>query len=153
MEQNFKRIFKFYLIAAFAFLIAGLVAGVFYREFSKAFDMAHVYTPLGLVHPHLLALGMGGMLLIGFMNAKLGVEGKLMKGFVIAYIVGVAASFTMLLIRGTSNVMNAKTPDTFILPEGMFAGISGIFHAALGVGLVGIFILWLLAFKKDKANA
>ncbi len=44
--------FKRYLIVSAVFLALGIIFGVFYREFSKAFGVVNVYTPLGLVHTH-----------------------------------------------------------------------------------------------------
>ena len=44
--------------AAFGYLIAGLIAGLFYREFTKAHDFSDsTFTQLAVVHTHLLTLG------------------------------------------------------------------------------------------------
>lgn len=43
--------------AALAYLIAGLIAGIFYREITKAFNFTGI-TQLSVLHTHLLTLGM-----------------------------------------------------------------------------------------------
>ena len=61
--------------AAFIYVIAGLAAGVFYREFTK-FQGFSGRTALGLVHPHLLLLGAGVMLLLIALEPALLLSGE-----------------------------------------------------------------------------
>jgi hypothetical protein len=53
-----KKPAKGYVITGLVYLVVGLLCGVYYREFTKALGYVNAYTPLGLVHPHLLVLGM-----------------------------------------------------------------------------------------------
>ena len=68
--------FKRYLIVSAVFLALGIIFGVFYREFSKAFGVVNVYTPLGLVHTHFLVLGVAFVLIIGLVSDKMGKGGS-----------------------------------------------------------------------------
>ena len=56
----------------------------------------------------------------------------------------------MLLVRGTLEIL-AKTTDFTITAgaNGAISGIAGIFHAALGVGIVLVFIALLLKGKGE----
>ena len=48
---------KKYIKYSAVFLALGIIFGVFYREFSKAYGVVNTYSPLGLVHTHFLVLG------------------------------------------------------------------------------------------------
>lgn len=144
-----KKIEKRYVIWAFAYLIAGLLCGVYYREFTKALGYVNQYTPLGLVHPHLLVLGMIMSLLIGFLLAHYEINAKAGKWAFIIYNCGVIGSALMLLLRGTFDVLS-KTTD-FVLSSGAngaISGISGMFHILLAAGIVIYFIAILKTYKK-----
>ena len=62
---------KKYIKFAIVFLVLGIVFGVFYREFSKAYGVVNTYTTLGLVHTHFLVLGMVLTLIIGLVSEKI----------------------------------------------------------------------------------
>lgn len=153
MTQENKQTFKKYLIYSFSFLIAGLVAGVFFREFSKFFGVTNTFTVLGLVHPHILILGTFMFLLFGFVNIKLGLDkNKYMKWFVPTYAVATGLAGMMLLVRGVIDVLlqagKIETLSSGI--NGMISGLSGLFHVILGVMIVSIFVLWIISLKGEK---
>ena len=51
--------------ASFAYLVAGVLSGLFYREFTKLNDFPEGgSTQLGLVHTHLLTLGFIVLLIV-----------------------------------------------------------------------------------------
>jgi hypothetical protein len=51
--------------ASFAYMIAGVLSGLFYREFTKLNDFpAGQFTQLGLAHTHLLTLGFIVLLIV-----------------------------------------------------------------------------------------
>ncbi|MGN0823932.1 MAG: DUF2871 family protein [Candidatus Coproplasma sp.] len=142
---------KFVKIAV-VFLAVGLACGVFYREFSKAYGVTNQYLTLGLTHPHFLVLGVIFTLIIGLVADKLSrAESKLFKAGLITYLTGVSGAGAMLLVRGTLEIL-AKTTDFTITigANGAISGIAGIFHAALGVGIVLVFIAFLLKEKGEK---
>lgn len=147
---------KKYIKYAVVFLALGLVCGVFYREFSKAYGVVNVYTTLGLAHPHFLVLGVAFPLLIGLVNEKLGNRGgKLFRWAFPLYSVGVLGAGLMLVARGILDVLAKSEKIVYAVSNGAngaIAGISGIFHAVLGVGLVLIFVSWLLKDKQSDGD-
>lgn len=142
---------KKYIKYAAVFLALGIACGVFYREFSKAYGVANTYTPLGLVHPHFLVLGVIFVLVAGLVTEKLGRgESKLFKWSFRIYSAGVLGAGFMLLARGILDVLEKSDKTDFITSaaaNGALSGISGMFHIALGVGLTLIFVSWLLKQK------
>ena len=66
-----KRHIKF----ALAYAIVAMVCGVFYREFTKAYDFTGI-TALGKLHTHLFLLGMFVFLLFALFDAKLKLQQK-----------------------------------------------------------------------------
>lgn len=147
---------KKYIKYAFVFLALGLACGVFYREFSKAYGVVNAYTTLGLVHPHFLVLGVAFVLIIGLVADKLKKHGnKLFKWAFAIYSAGVLGSGIMLLARGVLDVL-AKSEEVLYTvssgANGAISGVSGIFHAVLGVGIVLIFVSWLIKDKSADAE-
>ena len=61
---------KKHVIVAFAYAVAAMACGVFYREFTKFNDFTGM-TSLGKVHTHLFLLGMVMFLLVALFDAKL----------------------------------------------------------------------------------
>lgn len=153
MNEENKKYFKKYLIYSFAFLIAAICAGVFYREFSKFYGVVNTYTPLGLAHPHLLTLGMLMMLVFGFVNIKLGVQdNKLIKIFTPIYVVATSGASIMLIARGIIDVLIKSGTIEGISSgvDGMISGISGLFHIVLGAMIIAIFVIRILSLKSKK---
>lgn len=148
-----EKIKKQYVIWALIYLVVGIICGVYYREFTKALNYTNVYTPLGLVHPHFLVLGMIMTLLLGFLVSNLDI--KKTKTLTIAfwlYNVGVIFTATMLLIRGTLDVL-VKSANHYILSSaasGAISGISGVGHIILAAGIIMYFVLFILSYKQKK---
>ena len=144
---------KFVKYAA-VFLAFGIVFGVFYREFSKAYGVVNEYATLGLVHTHFLVLGVAFTLIIGLVNEKLGAKNeKLFNWAFRVYSVGVLGAGLMMAVRGVLDILVRSDEIIYTLPsgaDGAIAGISGLFHAVLGVGLALIFVAWL--WKKRVEN-
>lgn len=143
---------KKFVKISLVFLAVGLACGVFYREFSKAFSVTNQYLTLGLVHPHFLVLGVIMTLVLGLVADKLGkTDKKLFKAGLITYLTGVSGAGAMLLVRGTLEILEKSAKSSFVFTSGAngaISGIAGIFHAALGVGIVLIFVALLLKDKK-----
>lgn len=142
---------KKYVKYSFVFLILGIVCGVFYREFTKAFGLANEYTTLGLAHTHFLVLGVAFVLIFGIISDKLNKHGdKLFKAGFVMYATGVLGTGVMIVTRGILDVLVKSEQVVFQISagaNGAISGISGIFHAVLGAGIVIIFVAWL---RKDK---
>ncbi len=145
---------KKYIKFALVFLAVGLICGVFYREFSKAYNVVNVYTTLGLAHTHFLVLGVAFTLIIGLITDKLNKhEEKLFKRAFVIYSAGVAGAGLMLVVRGVLDVLVKSDKIVYSVSsaaDGVISGISGIFHALLGISLILIFISWLLKNKQLK---
>lgn len=143
-----KKLEKRYVIWSFAYLIAGILCGVYYREFSKALGYVNQYTPLGLVHPHLLVLGMIMMLVIGLVLSHVEINQKGSKWAFIIYNAGVIFTALMLLVRGTYNVLELTGHGALTSgASAAISGISGVAHVILGVGIVTYFVLIIKSYK------
>ncbi len=139
---------KKYIKFALVFLAIGIACGVFYREFSKAYGVVNVYTTLGLAHTHFLVLGVAFVLIIGLVTEKLGkCSGKLFKAAFVGYACGTLGTGLMIVVRGVFDVLSKSPAVNYVTPSGAngaIAGVSGIFHAVLGVSFILIFVAWLL---------
>ena len=130
-----KKIFN----AAFTYMIIGVLAGLFYREFTKANDFPEgEFTQLGVVHTHLLTLGFIVLLIVLALDKVFGLSGsKLFSWFFWLYNVGVILTAGMMVWHGSLTVLGQES-------NAMIAGIAGLGHIALSVSLV----LFFLALRK-----
>ena len=136
---------KKYLNIAFAYAIAAMVGGVFYREFTKYSGFTGV-TALGKVHAHLFLLGMLVFLVVALYGAHNDLTKiKTFRAFLCVYNIGVPLTAAMLLVRGVTQVLGL--PLTTGASAAM-SGIAGIGHILTGIGI----ILLLLSFKKLAKN-
>lgn len=135
---------------ALAYLIAGAVAGVFFREFTKILNFDGV-TTLGLMHPHLLALGFLVFLIATLFALMDDFTGdKLFKPFYIIYNVGMIVAVGMMFVRGVAQVTNTYLP----LPDAALSGIAGLGHIMIGVGLVLLVVMFKrIVTRKMAAKA
>ena len=126
------------------YAIAGMAAGVFYREFTKIMGFTGD-TVLSSVHPHLLVLGMVMFLIVALFAQRAPLEEyKSYKGFMITYNAGLTLSAVMMLVRGALQVLGTE------LSGGLSASISGM--AGIGHGLLGAGVLLLLTTLKKTAE-
>lgn len=127
--------------AAVTYATLGLLAGLFYREYTRAHDFEGV-TQLAVMHTHLLTLGMIVMLVALaleklFMLSKT----KWFNLFYWHYNGGLALMMVMMLIIGIGDVAGQATKP-------MLAGISGLGHIIITVGIA----FFLVALGK-RVNA
>lgn len=125
--------------AAFVYVIAGLAAGVFYREFTK-FQGFSGRTALGLVHPHLLLLGAGVMLLLIALEPALLLSGeeRSLKRSLLFYHCGLGLTAALLLIRGVFQVLGSPLSRGL---DASISGIAGIGHILLAIGLCRLLLM------------
>lgn len=138
---------KLYL-AATVYLVAGLGAGLFYREFTKANSFPEgSFTQLGLVHTHLLALGMLFMLIAMALEKtmKLSDDGRF-AWFFWFYNVGVVVTAAMMVWHGVLTVLGQQSSPAI-------AGIAGLGHIAVTVGLVLFFLILGRIVRRDRESA
>jgi hypothetical protein len=132
------------LIVSFIYLIAGLGAGVFYREFTKWNNYTGV-TSLGFAHPHLIALGMLLFLALYFgLKEDPIFKSWKYKTFFITYNIGLPGMVIMMTVRG---ILQVKTVALSAGIDGMLQGVAGLFHITMAVGII---FLFLALFERQK---
>ena len=134
---------------AFAYMILGLVSGVFYREYTKLTDNLTTESPLSTVHTHLLALGMLMFLIVAALDGLLTLRGR--RSFEIfywTYNVGLIWTVVMMVVRGMFT-LNGHDPAT---TSAAIPGMAGLGHVILTIALVFLFIA-LRAGAKERAAA
>jgi hypothetical protein len=137
---------KKYLNIAFAYAVAAMAGGVFYREFTKWNGFTGV-TALGKVHAHLFLLGMFVFLLAALFSSKLELSGlKSFRAFLCLYNIGVPLTAVMLLVRGIPQVLGTALSAG---ADAAVSGLAGVGHILTGAGLV----LLLVSLKKAAEKA
>lgn len=129
-----------------AYFIAAMVAGVFYREFTK-FQGFTGKTTLGVMHTHLLVLGM-----FFFLTAALfcGMErslaqNKTFRKFYALYNISLPFLSLMLLVRGILQVNGTRLSSGI---NAMISGFAGISHILMMVSLILFFVSLRKAFAE-----
>lgn len=133
---------KKYINNSLVYAILAMVAGVFYREFTKYMGFVGE-TMLLRVHPHLFALGKAFFLILYLLSLNLDFtkNTKLDKN-ILFYNIGLVFTAIMMEVRGILQVLNTEISQSM---DSMISGIVGIGHIILGVSL----ILILLDIKKS----
>ncbi len=136
---------KKYINITIFYAVLAMIAGVFYREFTKYMNFEGS-TSLLRIHPHLFTLGMMMYLLIYLISLSLNFDknNKIDKHLKF-YNIGLILSAVMMFVRGLIEVL-AK--DLSNGQEAMISGMAGLGHVILGVSL----ILILLDIKKLSSN-
>lgn len=136
--------------AACCYLAAGLLAGLFYREFTKANDFPHgQFTQLGVAHTHLLALGFMTSLIVLALEKVFGISRspKLFSWFFWVYNAGVVVTSAMMIWHGSLTVLGKESNE-------MISGIAGLGHISITAGLIIFLITLSRALPgKDAAHA
>lgn len=141
---------KKHIKAALVYAVAAMVCGVFYREFTKAYEFTGV-TALGKVHTHLFMLGMTVFLLFALFDAKLNLQkSKLYLPFMIIYNTGIGIASALMIARGVTQVVAA---DLGAGADGALSGIAGLGHILTAAGLILFFCMLLLALRTEKTKA
>lgn len=116
----------------------GLASGLFYREFTRQLEFTGV-TQLSVAHTHALALGTTVLLVVLALVKLFDFDAKAVRLFVLLYNAGLALTFTMLLVKGSLQVLGHEMATSKAL-----AGVSGLGHMIL----TGAFVYLLLALRK-----
>ena len=122
--------------AAFAYLLVGLLSGLFYREFTKINDFpAGTFTQLGLAHTHLLTLGFIVLLIVLVVEKvfTFSRSRKLFAWFFWLYNAGVILTSAMLIWHGSLTVLGQESTK-------MIAGIAGLGHMLITAGMIIFFV-------------
>jgi hypothetical protein len=119
--------------AAHTYMILGVISGLYYREITKLSDFTGD-TQLGVVHTHLLALGMLFYLVVLALEKLFTLSAsRLFNWSFWVYNAGLALTVLIMIIHGTQTVLGAQT-------SAMISGLAGLGHIVLTVGLVLFFI-------------
>lgn len=122
---------------ALTWTVVGLAGGLFYREFTKAYDFAGP-TRLAVLHTHALVLGTVVFLLVLGLAKLFALEDvRLLRWFVAVWNVGLALMLATTAVKGMAQVAGSAVAD-----GPAFAGISGLSHVILTAGFVLLF--WVL---------
>lgn len=134
--------------ASFAYMVIGVLSGLFYREFTKLNDFPEgQFTQLGVVHTHLLTLGFIVLLIVLLLEKvfTLSASSRLFSWFFWTYNAGVVLTAAMMVWHGSLTVLGQESSK-------MIAGIAGTGHILITVGMVLLFIALGRAIKPQVAE-
>ena len=134
--------------AAFAYMVAGVASGLFYREFTKINGFPEgAPTQLGLVHTHLLVLGFVVLLIVLLLEKSFALsESRLFGWFFWLYNAGLVLTSAMMVWHGILTVLGQES-------SAMIAGIAGLGHILLSAGMVLLFLALRTRLFATKAPA
>ena len=133
---------KRYYYASFTYLILGLIAGIFYRELTRAVGFTGD-TVLRSVHTHLLVLGCLFFLVVLLLEKSFDlIRFKGTKVWFVIYQVALLAAVATMIVRGVAEVRGFT-----IAGLNRMAGVS---HALLGISLVWFMTLLGKAISIQK---
>lgn len=115
-----------------AYLILGLVGGVFYREFTKYFRWTG-FTSLSVVHVHMIALGFLFLLIVFAIMQNEKARVSELKRSLTIYNTGLAWTVVTFMVRGIYTITAGNTP---LFKDAMLSGIAGLGHIILATGIV-----------------
>ncbi|HET8927879.1 MAG TPA: DUF2871 domain-containing protein [Microbacterium sp.] len=133
--------------ASFAYMVAGVLSGLFYREFTKLNDFPEgQFTQLGLAHTHLLTLGFIMLLIVLALEKLFRLSASRLFGwFFWIYNTGLILTAAMLIWHGTLTVLGQASTK-------MIAGIAGAGHILLTAAMVLLFLALGRAIVRDRAR-
>ena len=114
---------------SFIYAIMRLMAGAFYRQFTKYLGFVGK-TNLSVAQTHILILGLFSM------NLKLENE-KTFRTFFVSYNVGFVITASMIILRGLTEIMDWSKNKAL---DASISGIAGVGHVIIMVGFVYLFI-------------
>lgn len=132
--------------AAFIYMLAGVIGGVFYREFTKLNDFPEgQFTQLGVVHTHLLTLGFIVLLIVLLLEKAFTISRspKLFSWFFWLYNAGIVVTVAMMLWHGSLTVLGEQS-------NAAISGIAGIGHILLTAGMIVLFVALRRAVAQSK---
>ena len=120
--------------SAFAYMVIGVLSGLFYREFTKGKGFTG-FTQLAVVHTHLLTLGFIVLLIVLVLEKVFALSGsRLFSWFFWTYNAGLVLTAAIMVVHGILQVDGATDVSAAI------PGIAGLGHILLSVGMVLLFL-------------
>lgn len=121
---------------AFAYTIAALIFGVFYREFTKYMAFSG-RTTLAFTHVHFFVLGTGLFLILTLFGLHTDLtEQKRFGTFLKLYNIALPFMVVMMTVRGIVQVLGTPLSRG---ADAAISGLAGITHILLTVALVMLF--------------
>ena len=120
--------------SSFAYMVIGVLSGLFYREYTKGKDFSGV-TQLSVVHTHLLTLGFIVLLIVLILEKLFTLsKSRLFNWFFWTYNAGLMLTAAIMVVHGMLQV-NGTTEVSAAIP-----GIAGLGHILLSVAMVLLFL-------------
>lgn len=135
---------------AIVYFACGCVAGVFYREFTKAVGYTGP-TNLKVMHTHLFALGMLLFLILALFcqnNPKLA-DSRSFTAFYVIYNISLPIMVLCLFARGMFTVEHTQISHALDMS---ISGIAGLSHIGLAVALILLFVAMKRRMPNDQQN-
>lgn len=131
------------LTTALTYCILGLIAGVYYREITKYNDFTGD-TQLSVLHTHLLMLGMFMFIIVLLLEKNFHImQSKKFNIFYYVYNAGLLLTVGLMTFHGTMTVIGKETGAAV-------AGIAGLGHILLAIGLIALFMTMYERLKLEK---
>lgn len=132
-------------IAAAVYLGLGLVSGVFYREFTRAFDYT-ADTQLNTLHTHFLVLGTFFFLIVMSLDREFEIsQFKDFDRWFVVHNVGLAWTIGSMVINGVVHVVAG--PEAW---GAMYSGAAGLGHIILAVSFIWFFRILSRGLKRTE---
>lgn len=120
--------------SAFAYMVVGVLSGLFYREFTKGKDFTG-FTQLSVVHTHLLTLGFVVLLIVLILEKLFTLsKSRLFNWFYWTYNAGLVVTAAIMVVHGILQVNGTTDVSAAI------SGIAGLGHILLSAGMVLLFL-------------
>ncbi len=132
---------KHYANLSFIYAIIAMIAGVFYREYTK-FNYFSGQTNLSVMHTHYFLLGMLFFLALMLAEKVLSFSDKNTKKIVVIYQIGLNITGLGFLLRGLTQVWGTQLSTAM---DASISGIAGIGHITIGVCI----LLFLVKIKRQ----
>lgn len=119
--------------ASFAYMVAGLFLGAFYREYTKANDFTGI-TQLSTTHTHAFALGMVFLLIVLALDKGFSLSSH--KGFgkwFALYNIGLVGVIGTMIARGILQVVGSDIVGLNYM--------AGLMHTVYAISLVWFFLI------------
>lgn len=122
---------------AMFYMVYGLTAGAFYREYTK-FKEYEGLTSLSKVHPHVIVLGMLLFLIIGAYayNKEDLIKTKSFSRFFKVYNIALVGTSLTMFVRGLTQVNSSQLTKAMYMS---ISGIAGVFHILMAVAFYFFF--------------
>ncbi|MEG2291441.1 MAG: DUF2871 domain-containing protein [Clostridium sp.] len=123
---------------SFIYAITAMIAGVFFREFTK-FNGFTGKTSLSILHVHLFILGMLFLLVVALLDKQFKIsKNNKFNFFFYIYNIGMIVSCLMFLGRGILQTLEI-TPSSAI--NASISGFAGIGHIMISIGIITFFLI------------